>query len=293
MHHDAIIWSVQMIASSCNSTNRHIPVKGFPQTCHQDPDNHTNQWFHKPKFLIFAREDVVMKRTILVFLFTIGMVTGEMVSVLRAQSTEAQSAEAQSDKAQSAEAQSAEEQVIRLKQETSGVVQEENSPDRALEDGPGQETAKPGHWDFSLGTSFSYMKGYGSGMMFYTAPSYTLALNDRWSLHGGVVASHYQGLNYTPAGENMLPGYVTSLSVFVAGSYRMTDRLVLHGAGVKQLISAPITPFTPYPMDDLSLGATYRIGDNFTVGASVHMRNGNGYYSTPFGTPYFPSSFGW
>jgi long-subunit fatty acid transport protein len=138
-------------------------------------------------------------------------------------------------------------------------------------------------------------------MMFYTAPSYTLALNDRWSLHGGLIASNYQGMNYTSAGENLFPGNVSSLSVFVAGSYRMSDRLVLHGAGVKQLISAPITHFTPYPMDDLSLGATYRIGDNLTVGASVHMRNVNGYSSSPFGTPigipfgtpYFPSSPGW
>lgn len=198
-------------------------------------------------------------------------------------------------------AQSGEEEMIRLKQETSGVVMEQTNSDNDLEEGPNQEPAKQGHWDFSVGTSFSYMKGYGSGMLFYTAPSYTLALNDRWSLHGGLIASNYQGMNYTPAGENLFPGNVSSLSVFVAGSYRMSDRLVLHGAGVKQLISAPITPFTPYPMDDLSLGATYRIGDNLTVGASVHMRNVNGYSSSPFGTPigipfgtpYFPSSPGW
>ena len=194
-------------------------------------------------------------------------------------------------------AQSGEEEMIRLKQETSGVVLEQTDADDAMEKESSQEQVKKGHWDFSVGTSYSYMKGYGSGMMFYTAPSYTLALNDRWSLHGGVVASHYQGMNYTPTGENLFPGYVSSLSLFVAGSYRMSDRLVLHGTGVKQLLSAPVTPFTPYPMDDYSLGATYRIGDNLTIGASVHMRNGNGYYSSPFGTPfgspYFPSSFGW
>jgi hypothetical protein len=190
-------------------------------------------------------------------------------------------------------AQSAEEETIRLKQQTSDVVLEDSDQEEALQEGSDQDKMKPGHWDFSVGTSYSYMKGYGSGMMFYTAPTYTLSLNERWSLHGGVVGYHYQGMNYTQPGENMLPGSFSSLAVFAAASYRMTDRLVLHGAGIKQLVSAPITPFTPYPMDDFSLGATYKIGDNMTIGASVHMRNANGYYTAPYGGPLFPTPVNW
>jgi len=187
------------------------------------------------------------------------------------------------------QAQSAEESTIRLKQEVDGVVLEE--PKAELPQPPEE---KPGQWNFSVGTSYSYMKGYGSGMMFYTAPSYTLAVSDRWALHGGVVAGHYVGLNYLAPAESLLPGSFSSLSVFAAATYRMTDRLVLHGAGIKQLVSGPVTPFTPYPMDDLSVGASYKIGNNFTIGASVHMRNTNGYYQTPaFGSPFFPSSIGW
>ena len=194
-------------------------------------------------------------------------------------------------------AQTAEEEMARLKQQVDGVVLEEPTEELQAEN-----KEKPGHWNFSVGTSYSYMKGYGSGMMFYTAPTYTLALNDRWSLHGGVVASHYQGLNYTQHEEILLPGSFSSLAIFASASYRMSDRLVLHGTGIKQLVSAPLTPFTPYPMDDLSLGATYKIGDNMTIGASVHMRNGSGYngyggyggYNTgPFGNPFHPSPFGW
>lgn len=184
-------------------------------------------------------------------------------------------------------AQTAEEELGRLKQQTSGVV---------LEDEP-QEEIKKGQWNFSVGTSYSYMKGYGSGMMLYTAPTYTLSLNDRWSVHGGLIASRYQGMNYTMAGENMLPNAFTSLALFAAASYRASDRLIFHGTGVKQLMSAPVTPFTPYPIDDLSFGATYKLGDNFTIGASIHMNNRNGYYhspwnSTPFASP-FPSPIGW
>ena len=136
--------------------------------------------------------------------------------------------------------------------------------------------------------------------MFYTAPTYTLALNDRWSLHGGVVASHYQGLNNTQAGETLLPGSFSSLAVFASASYRMSDRLVLHGTGIKQLVSAPVTPFTPYPIDEFSLGATYKLGDNITIGASINMRSYSGYrvgYPASsfgnFGNPFHPSPFGW
>jgi hypothetical protein len=193
-------------------------------------------------------------------------------------------------------AQSAEEEMIRLKQQVDGVVLEE--PDGELQ---AEEKEKPGHWNFSVGTSYAYMKGYGSSMMFYTAPTYTLALNDRWALHGGVVASYYQGLNYTQPGESLLPATFSSLAVFVSASYRMSDRLVLHGTGTKQLLAAPGTTVMGYPMDDLSLGATYKIGDNLTIGASVHMRNGRGFngyngyngYHTPFVSPFYPSPFGW
>lgn len=195
-------------------------------------------------------------------------------------------------------AQTAEEEMLRLKQEAEGVVLEEPAEELTVGEKP-----KPGHWDFSVGTSYSYMKGYGSGMMFYTAPSYTLSLNNRWSLHGGVIASRFQGLNYTPRGEILMPGTFNSLAVYVAGSYRMNDKLILHGTGTKQLVSAPVTPFTPYPMDNLSLGATYKLGDNITIGASINMRNyrsGNrilGYPAGPslgnFSNPFYPSPFGW
>ena len=101
----------------------------------------------------------------------------------------------------------------------------------------------------------------------------------------------------------LMPGSFNSLAVFVAGSYRMTDKLILHGAGIKQLVSAPVTPYTPYPIDNLSLGATYKIGDNITIGASVNMINSSGYrmgYPASsygnfgnFGNPFHPTPFGW
>jgi hypothetical protein len=184
--------------------------------------------------------------------------------------------------------QTAEEDVIKLKQQTQAVIDEETSLDEA--EVPGLEKERKGTWNFSVGTSFSYMKGYGSGMGFYAAPTYTMPLNDKWSLHGGVIASQYQSFNSTMPGgmpgEYFMPSSYTSLSLFAAASYRMNDRLVLHGAGMKRLASAPASPFTPYPMDNLSLGATYKLGDNITIGASINMSNsryGHRYYGNPMG----------
>lgn len=178
--------------------------------------------------------------------------------------------------------QSADEEVMRLKQQDA-IPAEQVS----------KEEGSAGSWNFSVGTSYSYSKAFGSGMMLYAAPTYTLALNDRWALHGGVIASHYQGLNQTPYGESLFPASFSGMALFAAASYRMNDRLVLHGAGVKQLLSAPATPFTPYPMDNLSLGATYKLGENITIGATVRLNNGRYYYPTPLNGTMFQSPFTW
>ncbi len=186
--------------------------------------------------------------------------------------------------------QSAEEQVMRLKLQENGAAGEIAS---SVEDVTASGEERPGEWNFSVGTSYSYSKAFGSGMMIYAAPMYTLSLNNRWSLHGGVIASHYQGLNHTFLGESLYPGTFSSMALFAAASYRMNDRLILHGAGVKQLISAPASPFTPYPIDNLSLGATYKLGDNITIGATIQLYEGQNYYSNPFNGTMFRSPYIW
>lgn len=209
--------------------------------------------------------------------------------------------------------QSAEEEVIRLKQSDRIQSEEPQSEEPQSEEPQFEEPQSldehsyegqwkdakrsgdkfPGYWNMSLGTGYSYMKGFGSGMMFFAAPTYTLPLNSRWAFHGGMLASQHQGLNGYFSGESVLPASYFSLSVFAAASYRMNDRLILHGTGVKQLLSSPVAPFTPYPMDNLSLGATYKLGENISIGATIHMNNGRGYYATPFGGHSFQSPFFW
>jgi len=217
-------------------------------------------------------------------------------------------------------AQSAEEEVIRMKNspglESAGSGEDEPASREAtegqdrLEPGEGNDTESPvrernSPWNLTVGTSYSYTGGWGSGMGFYAAPAYTLPMTNRLSLHAGVVASHFSLLG-APAG--METGYsngFSSLSLFAAASYQATERLVVQGAGVKQLVTSPASPFSPYPADHFSLGATYRLGNNITIGASIHMRNGYGwgtgspfgpsygsFYSAPLGSPH-ASPFGW
>ncbi len=186
--------------------------------------------------------------------------------------------------------QTAEEQVIRLKQKESSSTLE---PLTEAQESSAEVKENTGYWNLSVGTSYSYSKGFGSGMMYYTAPMFTMPLNNRWAVHGGMIASHYQSLNRTVVGERLYPNTFSSMALFAAASYQMSDRLILHGTGVKQLITAPITPFTPYPMDNLSLGATYKLGNNITIGASINMNNGRGYYSTPFNGSMLQSPSFW
>lgn len=219
--------------------------------------------------------------------------------------------------------QSAEEEVIRLKQsmgmEAVEAVSQEGQNDLqpgTLEEGEEAEVesreARTSNWNLSVGTSFSYMQGLGSGMGFYAAPTYTLPLTSRWSLHAGMVASTFTMMNAPTGLETQGPSGFSSLSLFAAASYQATERLVIHGAGVKQLITSPASPMTSYPIDNFSLGATYKLGDNITIGASVQVRHGYGYgygagspyynssfgspYSSPFGSPFgspYSSPFGW
>ena len=199
-------------------------------------------------------------------------------------------------------AQSAEEEVIRLKtSEAAGTgveSQEAGHPEHADNQENNPERKRPGSWNFSVGTSYSYMKGFGSGMGFYAAPAYTYRLTNRWSFHGGLMVSSFTPLNLQgPAPELQTPAVFNSLALFGATSYRMTDKLILHGSGTKNLVSAPVTPLTPYSMDNLSLGATYKLGHSVTIGASFSVVQGSGYHNSPFqGStfgPPFGSPFGW
>ena len=199
-------------------------------------------------------------------------------------------------------AQSSEEDVVRLKQdmtsasleESSAIGQNTNQEVESSGETGQTEKQKRGQWNTTVGTSFTYSGSFGSYMGLYAAPTYTYSLNPRWSLHGGILAAGYQGLNaFAPEGVYQQTGNMGSLAVFAAASYRMSDRLVVHGAGVKQLLSTPMPGYMAYPSDNFSLGATYKLGDTISIGATIQMNRGHGYHGGgPFQGSYF-SPYGW
>jgi len=145
----------------------------------------------------------------------------------------------------------------------------------------------PVTWNLSLGTGFAFIPGAGQGMMLHAAPMLTVPVTDRWSLHGGVMAMQTFGWESAAGLESGKQPVFSSLALFAAASYRMSDRLILHGTGIKQLVPASVAPFAP--PDHFSLGATYRLGDNMTIGATIHMDQGNGHFLSPFhGGGFFP-----
>ncbi len=204
---------------------------------------------------------------------------------------------------------------LQMKSSASHGLEWTDQAESGLENGgtEGSGYDRSGKWDLTLGTGFSYSRAFGSGASVYAAPFYTLPLNDRWSLHGGVIATHTTlfangfpaslTVDRTGSGE-VIPSY-SSLSLFGAASYRLNDRLVLHGAGVKTLASYPHNPPMLYhplsssTMDHLTVGATYQLRRNITLGASFRIQNHKGYhglngpYNSPFGPEPFGSPLGW
>ncbi|PID91423.1 MAG: hypothetical protein CSA96_08440, partial [Bacteroidetes bacterium] len=93
--------------------------------------------------------------------------------------------------------------------------------------------------------------------------------------------------------EHSHPENYASLSMYVAASYKLNERLILHGAGVKQLMQTPLPGGFTKLSDQLSVGALFKLNDKVSIGARVQLQSGNGYYPGSFGrTTGFGNSFG-
>ncbi|MEZ5072219.1 MAG: hypothetical protein R2751_14975 [Bacteroidales bacterium] len=151
----------------------------------------------------------------------------------------------------------------------------------------GNALATPGRFHLTAGayTGFSSLGGF-QGL--HVSPGYTLPLSGRLALHGGVSAGVQTGLGGNLSGETGIPTAWTSLSVYLASSYRLSENLTLHGSVRKTLLEMPLSPATSLRRDDYTLGASYRLGDNITIGASVRVRQGSGGMA-PWGSPFEPT----
>jgi len=136
-----------------------------------------------------------------------------------------------------------------------------------------------------MGTGISVSPGIGSYSWLYAAPDVSIPLNQRLSVHGGMLlSSAYPALVTRDQNLTGVHSY-TSLALFTAASYRVDENFTLYGAGMKSVLSFDSGgELLDTGSSAFSFGASYRIGKNVTIGASVVVSDGNRYY------PFSPAS---
>ncbi len=139
-------------------------------------------------------------------------------------------------------------------------------------------------WSFSsqLGTSYIFSPYVGSAMNMFAAPQLNYAATGRLAFHAGVSVGRTVPVTGLIDAEAPVNAGMTNMSTYVAASYRLSENLVVHGAGTKSVVLVPVGgKLQSMQFNDLSIGATYDFG-NFSIGATIHRSDAPGYMS-PFG----------
>jgi len=156
--------------------------------------------------------------------------------------------------------------------------------------------------NFTIGTAFTTSSGYGSGLTSYISPSLSYRVSPRFTIRGGVTLSNTQLFDYQPwyMAESFQPydANFTNALIWVEGTYMVTERLTISGAGFKEFTLTDNSPYyNPYSDNNpygVYLNATYRINDKMFIQAGFgYTRNTNPYRGSPYmGMPgYFGAPF--
>jgi hypothetical protein len=161
------------------------------------------------------------------------------------------------------------------------------------------------HVGLSLGSEFTSVSGFGSGLTTRVAPTVSYNVSKRFQISGGIsiATTNYFDVRsfYGDGTQAATSGNFTSATLFVSGSYLVNDRLTVTGSAFKMfpLTSDPLpyNPFNPVSRNgaqgiDFNVG--YRIGNNMHIQAGFRYTEGvNPYYNDPFGSsPYMHDPFG-
>jgi hypothetical protein len=149
--------------------------------------------------------------------------------------------------------------------------------------------------NMSVGSSFSYSKGFGNGMATYVAPELSYRLSPRFRLNVGVmllnsnlVYNRYLFLNDRPSVVIRNKPAFSTLA-YVSGDYLINDRLTISAMVMSDLTTSRLGTYSP-SVQAMSLHLDYKIADHMSIGAGIHMNNGN-YWGYPgYNTGYSPWS---
>jgi hypothetical protein len=148
------------------------------------------------------------------------------------------------------------------------------------------------NYSFSVGTSFITAKNFGSGMASYVAPEVTYKLSPRVKINAGVM---FINSNFA-----LRPRYFTneqsvviktkptnSAIAYVEGDYLVNSRLSI-SAMIMRDVAGNQTGFSNVnsPVQSMSVNMNYKITDNITIGAGMHINQG-----VDYGYPYSNYNF--
>jgi len=154
---------------------------------------------------------------------------------------------------------------------------------------------QPGKYDFglNLGSSFTSVAGYGSGLTTEVSPHVYYNVSKRFRISAGIsmATTHYYNArswfgNESAAAQN---GNFTTGTVFVSGQYLVNDRLVISGSAFKTfpvskdpLFWSPFNPVSPNGAQGVNFSADYKVAEHLHIQAGFRYSQGVNNYS-PFG----------
>ena len=173
--------------------------------------------------------------------------------------------------------------------------------------GNGQHFFQPKKFGYglTLGSQFTSVSGFGSGLSTYVTPHFSYNLNKRLSVGVGISIIQTNYFNTRSYAPNELTasgnGNFTSALIFVDGQYIVNERLTITGSAFKQFPIThdplPYNPFNPVSANgaqgiDFNVG--YKVGNHMYIQAGFRYSEGlNPYYRDPFNrNPFMNESFG-
>ncbi|NJO69616.1 MAG: hypothetical protein HC830_10320 [Bacteroidetes bacterium] len=147
-------------------------------------------------------------------------------------------------------------------------------------------------YNLTAGTSFITSRNFGSGSASYVAPEISYKLSPKIKINAGVMflrSNVYINRYLSMPGESVVVKAKPSVSTmaYFSGNYLISDRLSMTGFLMKDLSNTGIydKKYGPQGFQTMSLQMDYKLTDNITIGAGMHMSQGGyyGYPSTGFG----------
>ncbi len=173
--------------------------------------------------------------------------------------------------------------------------------------GQGEHFFQPKKFDYhvTLGSQFTSISGFGSGLNTYVSPHVSYHVNKRLSIGAGISiiqTNYFKARSYFQNEQaSYSNGNFTSAMVYVSGQYLVNDRLTISGSAYKQFpISRdplPYNPFNPVSskgIQGIDMNVGYRIGDHMYIQAGFRFSDGaNPYYTDPFNrNPFINDGYG-